>query len=375
MSIKIGLLVVFCVVKLCLASYSSNLKQLRSKSAQNCLKNSGPYKESDLYDDDAQPSQLEHQDLLQGLGTRNSPCTVSKVPANLRTNCTVSDLDSSGAVRMFLVDFNNGRLGNLLSSYASILSLSEQTGLEPIFPYRTISEILKWFQLSSPTKKILESEFCSPCERINFIPLDNFRQNVDGNELEGGKIIGVFTPPYPNHLHLYKKNLKQLRADLLFRPDIKTAVQTFLKTTLGKRNKTNAVCIHNRRGDYRQYLRNFGGQLVGPKYFERATRMMKENFGSSVVFVLVSDDIKWSRNNIKEEDIVYSPFDSEGLDLALLANCNHSINTYGTFGMWGSILSGGSALYPVMSFKHHAPPDYKIIKRAALKNWTFINST
>ena len=33
-----------------------------------------------------------------------------------------------------------------------------------------------------------------------------------------------------------------------------------------------------------------------------------------------------------------------GEDLALLAACNHSIISYGTFGMWAAILAGGEVL-------------------------------
>ncbi len=33
--------------------------------------------------------------------------------------------------------------------------------------------------------------------------------------------------------------------------------------------------------------------------------------------------------------------DDIGDDLALLAACNHTILSYGTFGMWGALLAGG----------------------------------
>ena len=33
-----------------------------------------------------------------------------------------------------------------------------------------------------------------------------------------------------------------------------------------------------------------------------------------------------------------------GFDLCLLASCDHSIHTYGTFGMWGSLLAGGDVI-------------------------------
>ncbi len=33
--------------------------------------------------------------------------------------------------------------------------------------------------------------------------------------------------------------------------------------------------------------------------------------------------------------------ESVGLDLAVLSSCNHSVTTWGTFGMWAALLSGG----------------------------------
>ena len=38
--------------------------------------------------------------------------------------------------------------------------------------------------------------------------------------------------------------------------------------------------------------------------------------------------------------------DLAGYDLCLLASCNHSIHTYGTFGAWGSLLAGGDVIVP-----------------------------
>ncbi len=36
--------------------------------------------------------------------------------------------------------------------------------------------------------------------------------------------------------------------------------------------------------------------------------------------------------------------DDIGDDLALLAACNHTILSYGTFGMWGALLAGGRTI-------------------------------
>ena len=37
---------------------------------------------------------------------------------------------------------------------------------------------------------------------------------------------------------------------------------------------------------------------------------------------------------------------SYGVDLAVLALCNHTIMDYGTFGLWGGLLAGGNIIAP-----------------------------
>jgi hypothetical protein len=58
-----------------------------------------------------------------------------------------------------------------------------------------------------------------------------------------------------------------------------------------------------------------------------------------------------------------------GVDLALLSQANHSIMTYGTFGMWGALLAGGSTL---VSRDHLKNIPTKDIFDANLDNWEFI---
>ena len=40
----------------------------------------------------------------------------------------------------------------------------------------------------------------------------------------------------------------------------------------------------------------------------------------------------------------YADVDMPSFDLCVLAACNHSIHTYGTFGQWGSLLAGGQVV-------------------------------
>jgi hypothetical protein len=56
--------------------------------------------------------------------------------------------------------------------------------------------------------------------------------------------------------------------------------------------------------------------------------------------------------------------------MALLSLADHSIATYGTFGMWGALLAGGGeAIFPKGSLE----TDFGFaIKRASLPHWKFI---
>ena len=58
-----------------------------------------------------------------------------------------------------------------------------------------------------------------------------------------------------------------------------------------------------------------------------------------------------------------------GIDLALLSQANHSILTYGTFGMWGALMSAGSAVMPSTHVKTIVSQE---IQEANLPGWIFI---
>ena len=66
----------------------------------------------------------------------------------------------------------------------------------------------------------------------------------------------------------------------------------------------------------------------------------------NVVFVYVSDDMKWGRRKLKKlgENVFFigcgdgEKPDCIGKDFAVLSSCNHTITTHGTFGHWVSII-------------------------------------
>jgi len=58
-----------------------------------------------------------------------------------------------------------------------------------------------------------------------------------------------------------------------------------------------------------------------------------------------------------------------GISLALLSQANHSIQTYGTFGMWGALLASGQATLPASHMKTY---ESKVILKGNITGWKFL---
>jgi len=86
-------------------------------------------------------------------------------------------------------------------------------------------------------------------------------------------------------------------------------------------------------------------------YFEDAMEYFMEEYGPNVAFIYVSDDMKWGRQKLSKlphsKNLFFigcgefNDINCIAKDLALLANCNHTITTHGTFGNSAAFLAGG----------------------------------
>ena len=142
-----------------------------------------------------------------------------------------------------------------------------------------------------------------------------------------------------------------MRETLRFKPEIVAkvnAVYDSIALSMGTpRRDLFFVAMHNRRTDYVEYNREVHGQgpLI-PEYFSVAMEAFRTRH-ENCAFIYVSDDMDWGRKNIIGEDIFFAGSgdsyseDSIGVDLALLASANATVQGQGTFSMFGTILAGG----------------------------------
>lgn len=96
--------------------------------------------------------------------------------------------------------------------------------------------------------------------------------------------------------------------------------------------------MHVRRGDYLGDHANLGFR-VAPAQFFTVARSMFRTWYAHVQFILISNDMPWTMQQITGSDIMYAPEATAPNDLALMAHADHMVVSVGTFGWWGAFLS------------------------------------
>jgi len=295
-----------------------------------------------------------------------------------------------------ICSFGTGRLGNQMSSFASLYAFSRLHGYKNLVT-KNQSELLEFYFVSSIKRElhILEEDYrdyyfnlfgfslnrlswVSPWESVNSVA-DNFNYSiissdyyVTGKAINGGD--------YPNEVRFFVKVLPDIRNIFRLQKRFRKSAEEKLqlaKSSFGAKNPV-FVSVHIRRGDYGEHLDHlYHLPLLDGSYFNKAMSFFNSRF-ESVIFVVVSDDLGWARQNIQNKNTfflgndkvlekdIHNPLkagEDIGEDLALLASCNHTIMSYGTFGMWGSLLAGGQVVAP-SSFLH--TKEGKEVKAAGL---------
>lgn len=107
-------------------------------------------------------------------------------------------------------------------------------------------------------------------------------------------------------------------------------------------NKCNSVSIHVRRGDYvnNKITNKFHG-LMGPDYFKKAIKIMRQQISRPIFFVF-SDDINWCKNEFGNHFHYIYPDeknDSTVKDFLLMISCRNFIISNSSFSWWAAYLS------------------------------------
>lgn len=98
-------------------------------------------------------------------------------------------------------------------------------------------------------------------------------------------------------------------------------------------NNLTLTSLHVRRGDYLKFP---GAHPTCPvEYYTEAMNMFQDNN----IFIVISDDIEWCKENIKGTNIMYSTNKNDIQDLLLMSLCDNNIIANSSFSWWGAWLN------------------------------------
>ena len=300
---------------LTIIQYNSYVDGKLSKCAQNHL-NAKEETRKAVLEEWENSQMVDINEFLSEVRGPRSPLTYPANIPELYPSCRRVNIQEHSPDPSLLVDFNNGRLGNQISSLASTVCLAEEHGLRPMVTHKTSQHLSQYFTNISSKVDILESKFCSPWSDLEFVSIE---------KMTGSSGQTLVTPTYPNLVELFPKYIFKLNSIFTLKEELIDEAKEFLeklKTESGIKQPT-IVTIHARRTDYTQsYIQMIGRDIVTEEYFRRAIKYVKENM-TDPILIFVSDDMEWCRRNIHGHNIFYSPNRDTargvGVDLALLA--------------------------------------------------------
>lgn len=265
-----------------------------------------------------------------------------------------------------------GGLGNVIFQYAAAFAIGKRNGFHPVFPLNG-KGLSATFMLPSAGdssvynvdrwKGFTESRACAYDKRT-----ENIRHElgIKPDEKTNVQLRGFY-----QSWKYFNEYSDELRRELTFHPQILGTAQSFLSQAISKHlnppttdseNKTSSpvlVGIHVRRGDMLTTAHIARGYTVASAaYIQRAMSYFIEKFPSAIaerrfMFVVASNDLDWAAAHVKlnrtdseiQIPIVFSSSMIAEIDLAILASCNHTIATVGTFSWWAGWLAGGIVTY------------------------------
>ncbi|ELU18059.1 hypothetical protein CAPTEDRAFT_197701 [Capitella teleta] len=227
----------------------------------------------------------------------------------------------------------NGRLGNRMFQYASLVGIASRSHGNPAVA--TSDFLSECFLISTNIKKNL-------CARGNDkhpadLHFDRWAFHLGANVTCLTSLMQSWR--YFGHVS------DRIRDIYSFRDRHKQTAQQWMNTL----NLTSTVVsVQIRRTDFVNQYTN----LINPitvKYINTAMHMYRRVFGKTVAFLVVSDDIQWCKQYINTTaftTVYFSENHSPCVDLAVQASAHHSIITSGSsFGFWGAFLANGHCTY------------------------------
>ncbi|XP_053117166.1 galactoside alpha-(1,2)-fucosyltransferase 2-like [Hemicordylus capensis] len=235
-----------------------------------------------------------------------------------------------------------GRLGNQMGQYATLYALAKLNSHPAYIPPAMHRFLAPLFRITLP---VIPTVVADKIHWRNF-PLHNW-MSEQYRHIEG-KYVQL--TGYPYSFTFYDHIRQEILREFSFHDHIKAESNRYLLGLKGQLTNVTYVGVHVRRGDYVYIMpQRHKGVVADRGYLEKAMSYFRKKYHNSI-FVVASNDMEWCRQNIDASrgDVHFAGDGKESSperDFALIAHCNHTIMTIGSFGLWASHLAGGETVY------------------------------
>ncbi|CAI9739389.1 galactoside alpha-(1,2)-fucosyltransferase 2-like isoform X1 [Octopus vulgaris] len=235
-----------------------------------------------------------------------------------------------------------GGLGNLMFQYASAYGIAKNKNMTLLVDAE--SELNQLFSISGVIlphvacwflKTITDSRSCA-------FNKDTTNFSADHNYQMQGYLQSW---QYFHHVEPALRRMFKFEAAVREKAEsiLKHAIEVHQKQ-VGSRALT-FIAIHIRRGDITtDRLKNYGYNTASLDYIRRAMQYFSERY-HRILFFVCTNDMEWAKRYLYSKNIYFVENQTREVDLALMASCNHTIMTVGSFGWWAAWLANGEVVY------------------------------
>ncbi|XP_053546801.1 galactoside alpha-(1,2)-fucosyltransferase 2 [Bombina bombina] len=261
----------------------------------------------------------------------------------------------------------SARFGNMMGEYATLYALAKLNGHKAYVLPEMHSKLANIFKLKMP---VLHQEVANIIKWKGYTLHD--WMSPEYNHIEGQYVKLYGTPCSWTFFHHIRDEILN---EFTFHDFIKEETNAYLATLRGNRRNITFVGVHVRRGDYVSVMPNtWKGVIADKGYLQKAMDYFRNKY-ENPLFIVTSNGMNWCKENIDSSkgDVHFAGDGKEGSpgrDFALLAHCNHTIMTVGTYGFWAGYLVGGETVY-LTNFTLPNSPFLKVFKyeKAFLPEW------
>ncbi|ELT91596.1 hypothetical protein CAPTEDRAFT_37345, partial [Capitella teleta] len=233
-----------------------------------------------------------------------------------------------------------GRLGNQMFEFASLVGIGLSNNISVVIP-PGLSSLRMIFNMTECQFPTMNKDELGRYYNLNISKsmgydarFKDIRQHINHSET----LLKGFLQSY-KYFHEHEHFIRRCYQ---FTRSYKDNTRKIMRLRIPK-NRT-VVGIHVRRGDFLDAKSQSRGLSVANlSYYYKAMDLMQEKYPNAF-FIVASDDMKWAKENLNSRASM-SPFQNTFYDLALLANCQHSIISSGTFSWWAGWLANGTTIY------------------------------